>query len=71
MRGDELCRLSDQKRSATVLPTQPALVLLPLQVLHERLCPYDASSCVLMLKINHLSLDLPEGARRVLVVSSP
>jgi hypothetical protein len=42
MRGDELCRLSNQKRSATILPV---LLLLPLQVLHERLCSYDASSC--------------------------
>jgi hypothetical protein len=45
MRGDELDRLSDLRRSGAVLLAHPALLLLPLQVLHERLCPYDASFC--------------------------
>jgi hypothetical protein len=46
MRGDELCKQSGQKKSATVLPALSALLLLSLQVLRERLCPYVASSGV-------------------------
>jgi hypothetical protein len=41
MRGDELDRLSDLRKSGAGLPAQPAL--LPLQVLHEQLYPYAAS----------------------------
>jgi hypothetical protein len=43
MRGDELCKQSGQRKSATVLPALPALLPLPLQVLRGRLCPYTAS----------------------------
>jgi hypothetical protein len=44
--GDELDRLSDLRKSGAGLLAQPALLLLlPLQVLHERLCPYVASFC--------------------------
>jgi hypothetical protein len=71
MRGEELCRLSDQKRSATVLPAQPALLLLSLQMLQERLFPCGTSSCPHAAQDKSSSLDLPEGVRRVLVVSSP
>jgi hypothetical protein len=45
MQGDKLDRLSDLRKSRAGLPAQSALLLLPLQVLHEQLCPYVASSC--------------------------
>jgi hypothetical protein len=45
MQGDELDRLSDLRKFGAVLPAQPTLLLLSLQVLHERLYPYVASSC--------------------------
>jgi hypothetical protein len=44
MRGDKLCRQSGLRKSATGHPALPALLLLPLQVLHGWLCPYAASS---------------------------
>jgi hypothetical protein len=45
MRGDEHDRLFDLRKSGAGLPTQPGLLLLPLQVLHEWLCPYVYSFC--------------------------
>jgi hypothetical protein len=44
MRGDEPCRQSGLRRSATGHPALPALLLLPLQVLHRWLGAYAASS---------------------------
>jgi hypothetical protein len=44
MRGDELYKQFDRRKSATVLPALSALQLLPLQVLHGWLCLYTASS---------------------------
>jgi hypothetical protein len=43
MRGDELYKQFDRRKSATVLPALSALQLLPLQVLHGWLCLYTAS----------------------------
>jgi hypothetical protein len=71
MRGDKHDRLSDLRKCRTGLPAQPGLLLLPLQVLHERLVHMSLLSALLLLKVNCLPFDLPEGARRVLVVSSP
>jgi hypothetical protein len=69
-RGDKLGRWSDKRKSLTDLPTLPDLLLL-LQALHERLYPDASSFCPLLVKVDSLALDLSEGARRVLIISSP
>jgi hypothetical protein len=70
-RVDELGKQSDLMISAVdhlSLPAQQQLLLLELLGL---LCPNAASFAFLLLQVDSLPLDLPEGARRILVVSSP
>jgi hypothetical protein len=55
-RGDEPDRQFDQKKSGAGLPAQPSLLLLSLQVLHERLYPYVSFSCLLAAQDRQSSL---------------
>jgi hypothetical protein len=61
---------SDLTESAADLQARPAQRLL-LLLLHRLLCPYAASCGFLMLQVNCLALDLPEGATRILIIASP
>jgi hypothetical protein len=70
-RDDELGKQSDLKKSATdhlSLPTQWLLLLLELLGLFY---PNPLLAAFLLLQVDSLPLDLPKGARRVLVISSP
>jgi hypothetical protein len=69
-RVDELCKQFDLTIYAADRLSLPAQMLLLLELLG--LLYLNAASCGLpAAPVNSLPLDLPEGARRVLVVSSP
>jgi hypothetical protein len=70
-RGDELGTQSDLKESETDLLARPAQRLLLLLSLLGLLCHTPLLAAFLLLQVHGLSLDLPEGATRILIIASP
>ena len=69
-RGDEHGTQFDLKESEADLLARPAQLLLLLPLL-GLLCPYPLLAAFLLLQVYGLSLDLPEGVTRILIIASP